>query len=180
MHRIAEAPLEIVYSLLKAWFPGRHPLGFWIFPSVETLQPLWATCYSVWPPSQSECCFMYLSAISCISVCVHCLPSCHWMLHSSVMVHISPLWPYCLFFPVFFFLLYLQLKFNFSSDLHIRSNKEELIYSNTESGIKGMKPLFLCQASHFKFPHLTSSSISVTGNKCHKPQRSVRRPCSHH
>lgn len=177
MHRIAEAPLEM--NLLKAWFQGPHPLGFWMLPSVKTLQPLWATCYSVWPPVWMllhvfKCNFLYFNLCSLppiLSLDATFLSDGPYL---ATMALLS------FFFPVFFFLLYLQLQFNFSSDSHIRSHKEELIYSSIESGIKGMKPLFLCQVSHYKFPHLTSSSISVTGNKWHKPQYSVRRPCSHH
>lgn len=36
----------------QSWLPGPCLDGFWIYPRIETAQPLWAACFSVWPPSQ--------------------------------------------------------------------------------------------------------------------------------
>lgn len=43
----------------------------WLSPQLETSQPLWATCSSIWPP---------VPEMSSISVCAHCFLSCQWAL----------------------------------------------------------------------------------------------------
>lgn len=45
------------------------PVGFWIYPRMETLWPLWATCYSVQSPLQlKKGVFIHLSRMFCIQL----------------------------------------------------------------------------------------------------------------
>lgn len=63
-------------------------VGSWISPRRETLQPLWATCFRAWPPSQWKSFFLHLKTISCISVCALCLLFCRWALLRRAWLHL--------------------------------------------------------------------------------------------
>lgn len=55
---------------------GHVPFVFLISPSMDTSQPLWATCSSIWPPSHWNLFPQCLNGISCISVCIQYLSPC--------------------------------------------------------------------------------------------------------
>lgn len=51
-----------------------------VSPLVETPHTLWATCVSVWPPSQEKSVFLCSNGISCVLTCAQCLLHCQWAL----------------------------------------------------------------------------------------------------
>lgn len=89
-----EGSLEVIYSkppaqatLLRAGCP--RPDRFWASPRMETLQPLWDNCSSVWPPSQQKLLHFRLNLMS-FSLCPFFL-SCHRMPNQKCWF---PLWPF--------------------------------------------------------------------------------------
>lgn len=52
--RLSNPMLQINSRSIRAGNWGLFPVGFWMSPAMESLQPLWAACSSMWPPSQSD------------------------------------------------------------------------------------------------------------------------------
>lgn len=52
--------------------PALHPVRFWMSPSMEMLQSLWAASTRIWPNSLEKSFFLCLSEISHLSVHTHC------------------------------------------------------------------------------------------------------------
>lgn len=46
------SPISLFNQCQYSKFLRSHSVGFWIFPRMDTQQPLWATCSTDWPPSQ--------------------------------------------------------------------------------------------------------------------------------
>lgn len=79
--------------LLKAYQGGQIASAMsswvWLFARIETPQPVWTNCSSVWSPLQWK---FFSNGIFYISVCAHCLLSHHWAPQRRVCLHLySPL-----------------------------------------------------------------------------------------
>jgi len=123
----------------------------------------------------NQCCFIYLNAIYCISVRAPCLSSvseCHIFQWWSIFCHCGT--KILLFSRIFFFSLMPSTSIKFQ----LWPPGKQLQKNYTKNSVKVWSlSLFVNLLTTIFY---TSSIISVTGNKQHKVQHSVRRPYSYH
>lgn len=72
-HHLVLTPAQAGSS--RSSCPGLCPVGCWVSPKMETLDPIWATCASPWVtlPHSEKCVLWCSEGTFCVSICPYCL-----------------------------------------------------------------------------------------------------------